>query len=77
MKQLIKGYIDSCTLVKKRITELTAMKNEMKKHGDLAGISELDLERRIRLLYCEHGEMMNIVCHLSDYSRRLEQRAES
>lgn len=77
MKQLIKNYTDSCTLVKNRIAELTAMKNEMKKRGDIAGIARLDLERRIRLLYCEHGEMMNIVYRLSDYSRRVEQRARS
>lgn len=77
MKQMIKDYERSCVLVKQRIIQLTKQKNELKKQGQDSVILELDLERRIRLLYTEHSQMKEIVLHLANYVRRVEQRVET
>ena len=62
MRQMIKDYEKSCELAKQRRNAL---------------IDELDLERRIRLLYTEHSQMKEIVLYLTSYVRRVEQRAEA
>lgn len=77
MKQLIQGYTDSCALVRMRISELTALKNEKKSHGSLSVTEEHDLDKRIRLLYTEHGQMKEIIQYLTGYLRRVEQRADT
>ena len=77
MKGLIKGYTDSCTLVKARIDELTGLRNSLKQLGDTGRIEELDLERRIKLLYSEYGQMQEVLFALRSYSRRREQSAET
>ena len=40
--------------------------------GDIRRVAELDLDRRIRMLYEEHGEMQEIISHLTSYNRRRE-----
>lgn len=77
MKQMIKAYEQSCVLVKQRIIQLTKQRNKLKKEGKESIIEELDLERRIRLLYTEHSQMKEIVIYLTNYVRRVEQRAET
>lgn len=77
MKQMIKNYEQSCVLAKQRIIQLTKQRNKLKKEGKESEIKELDLERRIRLLYMEHSQMREIVIYLTNYMRRVEQRAET
>lgn len=77
MKQMINGYKQSCVMVKGRILELTQQRNELRNQGETEKIEELDLERRIRLLYSEHSQMQEIILHLTAYMRRVEQRAKT
>lgn len=77
MKQMIKAYEESCILAKKRIDQLTKQKNDLKRKGREDTIEELDLERRIRLLYEERSQIREIVVYLTNYLRRVEQRAET
>lgn len=77
MRQMIKAYEKSCVLAKKRIDQLTKQKNDLKRAGREDVVEELDLERRIRLLYTEHSQMKEIVIYLTNYVRRVEQRAET
>lgn len=77
MKQMIKDYEASCALVKERIYQLTQQRNHLKKEGRESTILELDLERRIRLLYTEHSQTREIVEHLTNYVRRVEQRVKT
>ncbi|WP_024861677.1 hypothetical protein [Ruminococcus flavefaciens] len=72
MTQLIQNYTNSRDLVKQRITELSELRSSLMKKGDSARVIELDLDRRIRLLYEEHGEMQEIISHLTSYNRRRE-----
>lgn len=77
MEQMINGYKQSCLMAKNRILELTQQRNELRKQGENEKIEELDLERRIRLLYSEHSQMQEIILHLTAYMRRVEQRAKT
>ena len=72
MTQLIKNYTNSRDLVKQRITELSELRSDLIGKGDTLRVSELDLDRRIRILYEEHGEMQQIISHLTAYNRRRE-----
>ena len=72
MTQLINNYTKSRDLVKQRITELSELRRALLKRGDNAKVSELDLDRRIQVLYEEHGEMQAIISHLTSYNRRRE-----
>ena len=63
--------------MKSRIDELTRQKDYLKQQGDICTIEELDLDRRIRLLYCEYGQMQEVLFALRSYSRRREQSAET
>ncbi len=72
MTQLIKNYTNSRDLVKQRITELSELRLGLVKKGDIRRVAELDLDRRIRMLYEEHGEMQEIISHLTSYNRRRE-----
>jgi hypothetical protein len=72
MTQLIKNYTNSRNLVKQRITGLSELRRALLKRGDNAKVSELDLDRRIQVLYEEHGEMQAIISHLTSYNRRRE-----
>ena len=77
MKQMINGYIQSCAMAKQRIAELTLQKNELMRAGCTDLIGELDLERRIRLLYKEHSQMQDTINYLTGYMRRVQQRAKT
>ena len=72
MTQLIQNYTNSRDMVKKRITELSELRSTLMKKGESSRVLELDLDRRIRLLYEEHGEMQEIISHLTSYNRRRE-----
>ena len=72
MTQLIKNYTNSRDLVKQRITELSELRLSLVKKGNIRRVAELDLDRRIRMLYEEHGEMQEIISHLTSYNRRRE-----
>lgn len=77
MTKMINGYIESCKLVKGRLSELNAQLNELRKNGKEEEITSLDLERRISLLYAEHRQMTEIIGHLTAYMRRVEQRVKT
>ncbi|MCQ2490907.1 MAG: hypothetical protein MJ079_04865 [Ruminococcus sp.] len=77
MENMINGYVESCMRVKHRITELTHQRNYLKQQGDMCSIEELDLDRRIKLLYCEYGQMQEVIFALRSYTRRLEKSAET
>ncbi|MBR2284112.1 MAG: hypothetical protein IJ874_06815 [Ruminococcus sp.] len=77
MREMIAGYIRSCELVNTRIHELTEQRNILRKQGMTGKIAELDLERRIRLLYKEQSQMKEIIDHLTRYIRRIEQVGRS
>ena len=72
MTQLIRNYTNSRDLVKQRITELSELRSSLMEKGESSRVLELDLDRRIRLLYEEHGEMQEIISHLTSYNRRRE-----
>ena len=77
MEKMISGYVESCSRVKFRIEELTRQRNSLKAQGDICAIEELDLDRRIKLLYCEYGQMQEVLFALRSYTRRREQSAEA
>ncbi len=77
MYSLINEYEKSCRLVKKRIKFLTQQRNMLIKSDKPSRVDELNLEQRIRLLYVEHAQMQEIISHLINYMRRVEQRAET
>ncbi|MBO5103760.1 MAG: hypothetical protein J6B74_01675 [Ruminococcus sp.] len=77
MYKLINEYEKSCLLVKKRIKFLTEQRNRLIKSNDRFMIEEIKLDQRIRLLYAEHAQMQEIISHLINYMRRVEQRAEA
>lgn len=76
MKRMIQGYEISCEKVMKRIHQLTRKRNELRKSGNDIEIYELDLERRIRILYVEHSEMREVITHLTNYVRRIDNSVE-
>ena len=77
MENMINGYVESCELVKARIAELTSQRNTLKEQGDICAIGELDLDRRIKLLYCEYGEMQEVISCLAATMRRREKGADT
>lgn len=77
MKQMIEGYVHSCKLAKDRIKELTLLKRTLLAEKNEIKIEELDLERRISLLYVELSQMQEIIAHLTSYMRRVEERAQA
>lgn len=77
MQQMINDYKRSCDMAKARIAELTQLRNKLKKQGRDEVINELDLERRIRLLYVENSQMEEIIDILTSCLRRIEQRGKT
>lgn len=77
MKELIRSYEKSCEMAMKRIHELTELRNYLRKKGCESRITELGLDRRIKLLYDENLQMKEVICYLESYSRRLNSRADS
>lgn len=71
MNHMIQGYKTSCELVKKRVRELREQRKILLETGRNSVIEELDLERRIKLLYTEYEEMQEIIEHLESYARRI------
>ena len=69
MEKMIQGYKTSCELVKKRVRELRAQRKFLLETGKNSAIEELDLERRIKLLYTEYEEMKEIINHLESYEK--------
>lgn len=65
MQKLIEGYVKSCEMAELRILQLADQKKSLKKRGRTDLIDELDLDRRIRLLYVECEQMQEIIAHLS------------
>ena len=61
----------------KRIHELTELRNYLRKKGCESRITELGLDRRIKLLYDENLQMKEVICYLESYARRLNNRADS
>lgn len=77
MHSLITYYEQSCFLIRKRIKSLTQQRNQLVKSGKKTTADNLNLDQRIRLLYVEYAQMKEIVEHLTNYSRRIEQRAKA
>lgn len=70
MTDLIKNYTYSRALVRKRIGELLALRHSLLARGDSLRAGQLDLDRRIRLLYTENLELTEIIAHLTSCQRR-------
>ncbi len=64
MDKLINNYKVSCKMAKERIGELLLQRRNLRDKGDIATIQQLDLNRRIRLLYTEYTDMSEIITHL-------------
>lgn len=77
MYSLIKEYQLSCNLIKNRIKFLTQQRNMLVKSGQPDTIDSLNLEKRIRLLYTEYEQTTEIVKHLQNYARRVEERVKT
>lgn len=69
MDKLIKNYKVSCEMAKERIGELLVQRRYLRDKGDTKAIEQLDLNRRIRLLYTEYSDMNEIITHLEHHSR--------
>lgn len=77
MYSLIRSYEQSCNMVRKRIQFLTQQRNKLIKSGNKQLADSLNLEQRIRLLYTEAEQMQEIVEHLKNYERRVNERAKT
>ena len=77
MYTLIKEYRKSCRLIKERLKILTEQKNNLVKSGKSDIVNELNIERRIRLLYVENAELEEIIEHLEKYARRVKERGKA
>ncbi|MDE6502649.1 MAG: hypothetical protein K2L10_11235 [Ruminococcus sp.] len=77
MYSLITDYKKSCCLVKERIKVLTQQRNQLIKSGNRQIAEDLNLEQRIRLLYVEYAQMREIIEHLTNYTRRVEERGKT
>lgn len=69
MNKLINNYKISCKMAKERIGELLIQRRNLRDKGDIATIEQLDLNRRIRLLYTEYTDMTEIITHLENSTR--------
>ena len=77
MTDLIKNYTYSRSIVRKRINELLALRHSLIERGDSLRAEQLDLDRRIRLLYTEHLELSEIIADLTSYQRRREESVKA
>lgn len=77
MTDLIKNYTYSRSLVRKRINELLALRHLLLERGDSLRTKQLDLDRRIRLLYTENLELTEIIAHLTSCQRRRDESVEA
>lgn len=69
MKELIRNYKVSCDMAKERIGELLVQRKYLRSKNNNEAIEELDLNRRIRLLYTEYTDMKEIIENLESYDR--------
>lgn len=74
MKELIKNYKVSCDMAKERIGELLVQRRYFRKNNDSDSIRQLNLNRRIRLLYKEYCDMREIIESLEEYERSVSKR---
>ena len=72
MKELIRSYEKSCEMAMKRIHELTELRNYLRKKGCESRITELGLDRRIKLLYDENLQMKEVICYLESLNSRAD-----
>ena len=70
MLELIKTYTKSCIMAEQRIKYLTVKLNELKRNGSEDTEEYTDLQRRIRLLYIERTEMLEVIQILESYQKR-------
>lgn len=77
MNSLIMDYEKSCRMVKDRIKFLTQQRNQLVKAGKKQLADDSHLEQRIRLLYVEYAQMEEIIRHLTNYARRVEERVKT
>ena len=70
MLDLIKTYTKCCILVELLIKYLTVKLNELKRNGGEETEEYTDLQRRIRLLYIERTEMLEVIQILESYQKR-------
>ncbi len=69
MKELIKNYKVSCDMAMERIGELRSQRNTLRRKNDENTIKQLDLNRRIQLLYTEYADMREIIDKLEKHER--------
>ena len=69
MKELIRNYKVSCDIAKERLGELLVQRKYLRSKNNNEAIEELDLNRRIRLLYTEYTDMKEIIENLESYDR--------
>ncbi|MDE5763508.1 MAG: hypothetical protein K2I00_00890 [Ruminococcus sp.] len=67
MKKMIENYTKSCELAINRIKELKHQKKQLEEKNQFCKIDELNLERRIRVLYEEYAYMNEIINRLTCY----------
>lgn len=77
MRNMITSYKESCTKAQNRIAELTELRTALRRQGKESRINELALDRRIKLLYDEKLQMLEVIASLDSYVRRMESRAET
>lgn len=77
MYKLIKEYRKSSNLIKKRIKLLTEQKNNFVKSKKSDIINEMNIEKRLKLLYVENEETEKIIEHLENYIRSVEKRGKA
>ncbi|MDE6538836.1 MAG: hypothetical protein K2K66_01475 [Ruminococcus sp.] len=77
MHTLIKDYRKSCALIRERIKLLTEQKNNLVRSGKSDIVNELNIEKRLRLLYVENTELEEIIEHLEKYAGRVKERGKA
>ena len=77
MTDLIRNYTQSRSLVRKRISELLVLRHSLHERGDFLRAKQLDLDRRIRLLYTENLELTEIIANLTSCQRRRNESVEA
>lgn len=69
MNKLINDYKVSCEMAKERICELLSQRKYLRKKGDIKAIEQLNLNRRIQLLYAEYSDMAEIIVNLENRNK--------
>lgn len=77
MYTLIREYRKSSKLLKERIKTLTEQKNSLVRSGKKDAVAELNLEKRLRMLYVEKNEADEIIQHLEKYAGRVAERGKA